>query len=1598
MVKRIQKRAIANLLAIALIVSSLSLDNALVVYGAETKVSQITGWVPVYANNEQNDYLQDQQTASGSVSQDIVGNATYSSTYMHFTDDEIAFRVRVSNIDGSNPYQFKNFVFIGIDADTNGSIDFFLGMYNPTGNNGRLGIYRSNPGYLNMSPSTTGISKPVAAFKPVADANYYLSQADSTFNGTTNYFLSFRFSMADIKAALAGTPFSGFNKSTPFRFITGTAAQDNSFNQDINGMDRSGWSAGSTWESLNIYSDFVSADGTANASYCTVRFDKNTGDTEATPSVTMATKGAALGSLPATKPTKRGMFFQEWNTQADGQGEAVTADTVINGNTTFYAIWSDKQVYTVTFNLNGGNWDGSTTSKTISTLGGVLGEDMPVDPTNGTNSFLGWTTSAGGTEYISAATIIASNLEVFAKWDNKSSYVYSFYDNIGTSGGELVGKVYTNNGGQTQTAEPTPVRLGYTFVSWNEKPDGSGRVYSLAKGEKKNNSFYAQWALAEYTLNFNGNGGSDTVTNVPGSQTISNGCFGTGYSEPQRTGYKFIEWNRVPEGTGEAMYPSSIVSATTTVYAIWEKETTVTFKANGGVDADQFIKAVDEKLGNFPQPPSKDNYTFLGWSKTDTNDANTIVDLVLESFETDVTLYAVWSPIYKVTFNGNSGDWGGAPVVETIPDIPTAYGSVLYFPDKPVRDGYEFTGWKDGIGGSFTMSTPITSNVTVYAQWQNAQGGLSTHTITATAGANGTITPSGATSVEEGSSKSYTFAPDTGYKVATIIIDKNTAGTKTLTSSEIAEAVANGYTFSNATANHTIDVTFALKTYDTTHTISNITYVGSDTVTHGTAYADTLTADTGYKLPDTIVVKVGGVTLTAGTDYTYNSTTGAISINAAKVTGAIEIVADAVLKEYGVTHTTTNMNYSGASKVTHGTAYADTLTADTGYKLPNTIVVKVGGVTLTAGTDYTYNSTTGAISINAAKVTGAIEIVADAVLNGYLVTHTISNITYDGSNAISHGTAYADTLTADTGYKLPNTIVVKVGGVTLTAGTDYTYNSTTGAVSIHAAKVTGAIEIVADAVLKEYGVTHTTTNMNYSGASKATHGTAYADTLTAQTGYKLPNTIVVKVGGVTLTAGTDYTYNSTTGAVSIYAAKVTGAIELIAAATLKTFSVSDQVEHGDFSGRTVTYGTQYDTTIVAENGYQLPKSIVITIDGKIITEGYTYDSKTGAVHIDGAKITGPVVILATDVKPIIYRVKHTITNGAYTGRNTAAFGVEYRSVITAQTGYRLPRLIKVKVGAVTLKQGTDYTYDSSNGKIAIKAGNISGDIEIIAAAVVKKFTVTDKVEHGSFAGDTATYGQDYSTTIVAAEKYELPSSITITIGGTVITKGYTYDSETGAVHIEGKKITGPVEIIAIAPPQSYSVTESISNGIYVGESAATPGADFNATITVLTGHSLPSAITVKVGGTTLKPDEDYTYDSTTGALTIFNENISGNIEIAAAAKPIEFSVEGSVNNSQIVAEPASYGVDYDTVIKSEGGKLPSSIVITVGGTVITEGYSYDEKTGTVHIEGKQVTGPVKVFASNLPKTGDATPISLWFILIALSGAGFVYTRKKNNCI
>ncbi|MBR6505880.1 hypothetical protein IKT18_03570 [Candidatus Saccharibacteria bacterium] len=110
---------------------------------------------------------------------------------------------------------------------------------------------------------------------------------------------------------------------------------------------------------------------------------------------------------------------------------------------------------------------------------------------------------------------------------------------------------------------------------------------------------------------------------------------------------------------------------------------------------------------------------------------------------------------------------------------------------------------------------------------------------------------------------------------------------------------------------------------------------------------------------------------------------------------------------FNVTNNLTNLNSNGASTALIGSTYTATLsTSSFGRSLPRTITVVMGGTTLSSGSDYTYNSNSGQISIP--NVSGDITITASAS-GGCLVEGTLVELA-DGTKKPIEKITYDDLL------------------------------------------------------------------------------------------------------------------------------------------------------------------------------------------------------------------------------------------------------------------------------------------------------------------------------------------------------------------------------------------------------------------------------------------------------------------------------------------------------------------------------------------------------------------------------------------------------------
>ena len=191
--------------------------------------------------------------------------------------------------------------------------------------------------------------------------------------------------------------------------------------------------------------------------------------------------------------------------------------------------------------------------------------------------------------------------------------------------------------------------------------------------------------------------------------------------------------------------------------------------------------------------PDGNNGSYFKWLGSDGNlyaPGESVPEVV-------TTLTAQWTVNqYTITYNLAGGTAEGNPSTYTIE-------TKAFTLKNPTKSGYTFTGWSGtGLDGENNMTVTIptgsTGNRIYTAHWRyNGSGhSYSYYTIKATAGAGGSISPSGNVSVREGRAQPFTITPDKGYAVSNVKIDGKSIG------------AVKSYTFKNVRRNHAIEVIF----------------------------------------------------------------------------------------------------------------------------------------------------------------------------------------------------------------------------------------------------------------------------------------------------------------------------------------------------------------------------------------------------------------------------------------------------------------------------------------------------------------------------------------------------------------------------------------------------------------------------------------------------------------------------------------------------------------------------------------------------------------------------------------------------------------------
>ncbi len=661
--------------------------------------------------------------------------------------------------------------------------------------------------------------------------------------------------------------------------------------------------------------------------------------------------------------SKVGKIFTGWSTNAAGTGTSYLDGATVTptANLTLYAQWVARAPHQISFDANGGTGSMDPITNTTGSLvlpGNTFVKDNAI--------FYGWNTAAdgSGTGYADQSlAVVNSDLLLYAQYITFTSgqVAISFSPNGGT-GSSITPLVGTPTFTTTAPANPFAYP-SFVFAGWNTRSDGAGTMYapgSTLTFPSESTTLYAIWTPTWFTVTFVTNGGTGTMDSQVGNEASNLNA-----NTFTRTNWVFSGWNTAANGTGTAYLNSASFNfqSSITLYAQWTQTAfTVTYNANGGVGsmADQTSATASTPLQ--PNVFTRDGYVFSRWDTSASGTGTSYANGANYGFAADLTLYAVWTPLFTVTFdpNGGSGSMSNQTANVSTPLTVTTF----------TKSAYSFSGWNTAANGSGTRyldgaAYPFTSSVTLYAQWT-----LITYPV-----------------VFDGNGGSGSMSTIRGVGVTTLPANTFTRSGYTYKgwalTPEVLSATYSNTGSVNVTAPMTLYAVWSPDQHTITYASQGGSSVPSDTfVTDATITLPAAPTRAGYTFNGWFVASSGGTTVGA----TY---TPPLPVD-------VTLYAQWTVNTYNVTYDdngATTAHVGGAATYTTGSAFSlPTVPSRSGYTF--------AGWRLTGS-----NATTATLAASATSATpagyGDVTLTAQWTVNTYNVTYDDNGATtaHDGGDA-----------------------------------------------------------------------------------------------------------------------------------------------------------------------------------------------------------------------------------------------------------------------------------------------------------------------------------------------------------------------------------------------------------------------------------------------------------------------------------------------------------------------------------------------------------------------------------------------------------------------
>ena len=310
-------------------------------------------------------------------------------------------------------------------------------------------------------------------------------------------------------------------------------------------------------------------------------------------------------------------------------------------------------------------------------------------------------------------------------------YTITFNSNDGTP----VAPQNINAGEKLKEPTPAPTREGFTFDGWYEDSTFS-KKFDFNTPITDSMTLYAKWTENKYTLTFDANGGTGSMTaiaDLTGEYILPSNEF----TAP--SGKQFKGWSLTTDG---AIVTKVDMTENRTVYAICENipvvTYTVSFAANGGTGT---MTAATGISGNYTLPActftAPAGKQFKAWSVGGVEKA--VGDKITVTANTTVT--AVWEPIPVTTYDLTTQVNGGHGTISASKTGLTAGSTetITFTPDAGYKiDTVTVNGTATSVSGN-TLNVTMNENKTVVVTYKAIEYNITVTDGKATIGAGSEI-------------------------------------------------------------------------------------------------------------------------------------------------------------------------------------------------------------------------------------------------------------------------------------------------------------------------------------------------------------------------------------------------------------------------------------------------------------------------------------------------------------------------------------------------------------------------------------------------------------------------------------------------------------------------------------------------------------------------------------------------------------------------------------------------------------------------------------------------------------------------------------------